>query len=117
MYMFGEKGCTMWKEIITKNAAEDEAKETIIQCEKRMKWCTDPEILWDLYIEADDLWKEFFEEPWEIMDVRGRTPDHERIFTARQKLLEAAVPVVAIYGDVHVTGNVYVNGKEVIHKE
>ena len=101
----------MWRDIVCANRSQELAKEQIIRCEKRMKYTTDSEVLWDLYCDADDLWQENFSVQ-EAMDAKDRTPDHERIFLIRQKFLETMPTVIQINGDVTVNGKVYINGKK-----
>ena len=104
----------MWNSI--KNAvltAEQElAKDQIIGLEKRMNRCFDEDALFDMYCEACDIWDNYFE-TFELMDNSGRVPDHERIFLKRDKMLKEFSPaLIVINGDVHVGGDVYINGQK-----
>lgn len=99
------------KMLLNLTTEQEHAKEQLIDIERQMKMTLDDERLFDLYCEACDLWDEFFITEELMLDG---VPDHERIFLARQKVLEGRKfkAAVIINGNVTINGNVVINGNK-----
>ena len=79
---------------VAMNQKQYDAKNEIIRIERMMKVESDPEKLFDLFCEADDIWAENFE-VLEVMANVPFTPDHERIFLKRKEVIEKAANIRA----------------------